>query len=63
MSAVLALDPMLDLRAAPLTLGMGVFCLLLAPEYYAPLRRLATHYHDRANALAALDDGAAGVCA
>ncbi len=47
---------MLDLRGAPLTLGMGVFCLLLAPEYYAPLRRLATHYHDRANALAALDE-------
>ena len=47
---------MLDLRAAPLSLGAGVFCLLLAPEYYAPLRRLATHYHDRANALAALDE-------
>ncbi|MDR6841370.1 thiol reductant ABC exporter subunit CydD [Pseudoxanthomonas sacheonensis] len=47
---------MLDLRGAPLSLGMGVFCLLLAPEYYAPLRRLATHYHDRANALAALDE-------
>jgi len=47
---------MLDLRSAPLSLGMGVFCLLLAPEYYAPLRRLAAHYHDRANALAALDE-------
>ena len=47
---------MLDLRSAPLNLGMGVFCLLLAPEYYAPLRRLAAHYHDRANALAALDE-------
>ena len=47
---------MLDLRDAPLSLGMGVFCLLLAPEYYAPLRRMATHYHDRANALAALDE-------
>ena len=47
---------MLDLRAAPLTLGMGVFCLLLAPEFYAPLRRLATHYHDRAAALAAMDE-------
>ncbi len=35
------------------TLGIGVFCLLLAPEFYAPLRRLAAHYHDRANALAA----------
>ncbi|WP_425502280.1 thiol reductant ABC exporter subunit CydD [Pseudoxanthomonas sacheonensis] len=47
---------MLDLRSTPLSLGMGVFCLLLAPEYYAPLRRLAAHYHDRANALAALDE-------
>ncbi|WP_062351311.1 thiol reductant ABC exporter subunit CydD [Pseudoxanthomonas mexicana] len=50
---------MLDLRATPLTLGMGVFCLLLAPEFYAPLRRLATHYHDRASALAAMDEIAA----
>lgn len=47
---------MLDLRAAPLTLGAGVFCLLLAPEFHAPLRRLATHYHDRAAALAAVDE-------
>ena len=47
---------LLDLRGTPLSLGTGVFCLLLAPEYYAPLRRLATHYHDRANALAALDE-------
>ena len=34
-------------------LGTGVFCLLLAPEFYNPLRRFAAHYHDRANALAA----------
>ena len=47
---------MLDLRSAPLTLGAGVFCLLLAPEFYAPLRRLATHYHDRAGARAAMDE-------
>jgi ATP-binding cassette subfamily C protein CydD len=46
---------MLNLGAAPPGLGTGVFCLLLAPEYYAPLRRLATHYHDRAAALAAID--------
>lgn len=36
------------------SLGIGVFCLLLAPEFYAPLRKLAAHYHDRANALAAV---------
>src|SRR5690606_21407203 len=34
-------------------LHTGLFCLLLAPEYFGPLRRLAAHYHDRANALAA----------
>ncbi|WP_368564113.1 thiol reductant ABC exporter subunit CydD [Pseudoxanthomonas sp. UTMC 1351] len=47
---------MLDFRGPPLTLGIGVFCLLLAPEFYAPLRRLAAHYHDRAGALAALGE-------
>lgn len=36
------------------SLGIGIFCLLLAPEFYAPLRKLAAHYHDRANALAAV---------
>lgn len=47
---------MLNFRGPPLTLGIGVFCLLLAPEFYAPLRRLAAHYHDRAGALAALGE-------
>jgi len=45
---------MLDLRGTPLSLATGLFCLLLAPEVYAPLRRLAAHYHDRAGALAAV---------
>ncbi len=44
---------MIDLRGVPFSLATGVFCLLLAPEFYAPMRRLAAHYHDRANALAA----------
>ncbi|WP_166762120.1 thiol reductant ABC exporter subunit CydD [Xanthomonas euroxanthea] len=44
---------MLNLHGLP-TLGAGMFCLLLAPEFFAPLRRLAAHYHDRANALAAV---------
>ncbi|MCD9029592.1 thiol reductant ABC exporter subunit CydD [Luteimonas sp. BDR2-5] len=44
---------MLDLRGVALPLSAGLFCLLLAPEFYAPMRRLAAHYHDRANALAA----------
>ncbi|MEG2803514.1 thiol reductant ABC exporter subunit CydD [Stenotrophomonas sp.] len=44
---------LMALHAQVPTLGVGMFCLLLAPEFYAPLRRLAAHYHDRANALAA----------
>lgn len=36
------------------SLAVGLFCLVLAPEFYGPLRRLAAHYHDRANALAAI---------
>lgn len=45
---------MLDLRGEALPLSTGLFCLLLAPEFYAPMRRLAANYHDRANALAAV---------
>ncbi|ATD68773.1 thiol reductant ABC exporter subunit CydD [Luteimonas chenhongjianii] len=45
---------MLDLRGETLSLSTGLFCLLLAPEFYAPMRRLAANYHDRANALAAV---------
>ncbi|MDH5823108.1 thiol reductant ABC exporter subunit CydD [Luteimonas sp. RD2P54] len=47
---------MIELRTAPLTLGTGLFCLLLAPEFFAPMRKLAAHYHDRAGALAALEE-------
>lgn len=39
--------------AADLTLFSGLFVLLLAPEFYQPLRQLAQHYHDRAAALGA----------
>jgi len=38
-----------------LTLFSGLFILLLAPEFFQPLRVLAQHYHDRAAALAAAD--------
>lgn len=38
--------------ATPLTLGQGVFVLLLAPEYFQPLRDLAAAWHDRAAAQA-----------
>lgn len=38
--------PELDFRT-------GLFLLLLAPEFYAPMRQLAASYHDRAGGLAA----------
>jgi ATP-binding cassette, subfamily C, bacterial CydD len=36
-----------------LTLAQGLFILLLAPDFYLPLRELGTHYHARAEALGA----------
>ncbi|MEN9062282.1 ABC transporter ATP-binding protein/permease [Ponticoccus litoralis] len=33
---------------APLTVGQGLFLLLIAPEFFQPLRDLATAWHDRA---------------
>ncbi|WP_144630414.1 thiol reductant ABC exporter subunit CydD [Bordetella genomosp. 13] len=44
----------LDVRGQALTLQAGFFCLLMAPEVYAPLRLFAAHYHDRAAARAAV---------
>lgn len=38
-----------------LTLFSGLLILLLAPEFFQPLRTLAQHYHDRAAALGAAD--------
>lgn len=35
------------------SLQVAMFVLLLAPEFYLPLRELGTHYHARAEALAA----------
>ena len=37
----------------PLTLAGGLYVLLLAPEFFQPLRDFAVAYHDRAAALAA----------
>ncbi|MGO4335819.1 thiol reductant ABC exporter subunit CydD [Labrys sp. KB_33_2] len=45
---------LVDLRGSALTLQAGLFCLLMAPEVYQPLRLLAAHYHDRASAKAAI---------
>jgi ATP-binding cassette subfamily C protein CydD len=41
--------------AEHITLQQALFVLLLAPEFFLPLRQLAVHYHDRAQALAAAD--------
>ncbi|MCM2971691.1 thiol reductant ABC exporter subunit CydD [Larsenimonas suaedae] len=39
-----------------LDLFTGLFILILAPEFYQPLRELGTHYHAKAEAEAAADD-------
>ncbi|WP_043525812.1 thiol reductant ABC exporter subunit CydD [Litchfieldella xinjiangensis] len=41
--------------SAQLTLFSGLFVLLLAPDFFQPLRTLAQHYHDRAAALGAAE--------
>lgn len=41
--------------ADALTLFSGLLILLLAPEFFQPLRSLAQHYHDRAAALGAAE--------
>ncbi|MDR9406649.1 MAG: thiol reductant ABC exporter subunit CydD [Spiribacter sp.] len=41
--------------APALSLFSGLFILLLAPEFFQPLRTLAQHYHDRASAVGAAE--------
>lgn len=41
--------------AASLGFFAGLAILMLAPEYFQPLRTLSAHYHDRAKALAAAE--------
>ncbi|MFZ2312996.1 MAG: ABC transporter transmembrane domain-containing protein [Methylobacter sp.] len=41
--------------AENISLGEALFVLLLAPEFFMPLRQLAINYHDRAAALGASD--------
>jgi ATP-binding cassette subfamily C protein CydD len=41
--------------AEQISLGEALFVLLLAPEFFMPLRQLAINYHDRAAALGATD--------
>ncbi|MBU1305350.1 MAG: thiol reductant ABC exporter subunit CydD [Alphaproteobacteria bacterium] len=50
---------LVNLRFEPFSLQAGLFCLLMAPEVYQPLRLLAAHYHDRAAAKAAVAEIAA----
>ncbi len=38
------------------SLFIGFFCLMLAPEFYQPLRDLGVFYHDKAAAIGAADD-------
>ncbi len=40
---------------SPLTLGAGLFILILSPDFYLPLRDLGTHYHARAEAAGAAE--------
>jgi ATP-binding cassette subfamily C protein CydD len=44
------------LYGAPLSLEVGFFILLLAPDFYLPLRELGTHYHGRAAAVGAAEE-------
>ncbi|MGY6555005.1 MAG: thiol reductant ABC exporter subunit CydD [Wenzhouxiangella sp.] len=49
----LGLLGMIDFAGADsLTLFKGLFILVLAPEFFNPLRTLANHWHDRAGAMA-----------
>ncbi|MDG2915084.1 cysteine/glutathione ABC transporter permease/ATP-binding protein CydD [Bisgaard Taxon 10/6] len=41
--------------SAGMTLFVGFFCLILAPEFYQPLRDLGAYYHDRSAAVGAAD--------
>lgn len=45
---------MIGSAGAGATLAAGLFCLMIAPEVYQPLRLLAAHYHDRTGAMAAV---------
>ncbi len=41
--------------AIDITLQEALFVLLLAPEFFFPLKQLAVHYHDKASAVGAAD--------
>lgn len=41
---------------APISLFTGLFVLILAPEFYQPLRDMGTHYHAKAQAIGAAEE-------
>jgi ATP-binding cassette, subfamily C, bacterial CydD len=45
----------LEFGSTPLNFQQALFLLLLAPEFFTPLRQLGVFYHDRAAALGAAD--------
>lgn len=47
----------IEFSAFPTSVSLfaGFFCLILAPEFYQPLRDLGTYYHDRAAGIGAAD--------
>lgn len=47
---------LLGLMHTSITLERGLFILLLAPEFFAPLRHLGTFYHARAQAMGAAEE-------
>ena len=46
-------DP--DMGGIPFSLFTGLFILILAPEFYQPLRDMGTHYHAKAQAIGAAE--------
>ena len=54
-TAVVAVIIGFQLLAATLTLERGLLVLLLAPEFYLPLRMLGQSYHNRMHGIAAAD--------
>ncbi|ODN42303.1 thiol reductant ABC exporter subunit CydD [Piscirickettsia litoralis] len=46
----------IGIPAHGITLEIALFILLLAPEFYAPLRTLGTHYHARSKAVGAAEE-------
>ncbi|MGI2022345.1 heme ABC transporter permease/ATP-binding protein CydD [Shewanella glacialipiscicola] len=48
-----SVDP--ELGGIPFSLFTGLFILILAPEFYQPLRDMGTHYHAKAQAIGAAE--------